>query len=144
MMLSRRSLLFVGATAASTFSGCLDRFDDRLDLEVGVINNRDETHTASLEIGTGDGGVVSRWSLEVAPSNEANRDGGSYHPRATISDAVSSGETYQLRYHVDSEAEGSRHLTAACDEDKPVVQWTLRLQSGGGVVIHDGCTDDRG
>ncbi|MFP9193166.1 hypothetical protein [Natronosalvus vescus] len=141
--MNRRGLLARAIAVGSTCGliGCLGLTDTTVPVVVGVINNRAETHTVALEVADGDETVLTQ-HLEVIPSTQAARDGESYSPALTVDDLVVAGEEYWMTVDVVDGDSRTERVVANCSDEGAIHGWTGRLESNGGIRIHDGCLEE--
>lgn len=122
-------------------SGCLEFTKSEIPVAIGVINNRVEMQTVEIEITRNDATVFEQ-TTEVNPSSGDTDDGNSYWPVAIIHELVKEEVEYQLSVDTNSGDSTSTHVVAECTKDGKTHGWTIRLQSGGGLLVHDDCIDE--
>lgn len=136
-MIDRRRT--IQATAVGVFgnvSGCARLLSNTVPVEIGVINNRPETHLVTVEITDLDDTVLFETDLEVRPSGSAHREE-PYHPSTTVTDLFADGEEYRLRATIEGGDSASTRVTVDCGTDDGEEGWGIRLRSGGGILVHD-------
>ncbi len=135
---------FLTGTAVSGLAcsalGCLEFTKSEIPVAIGVINNREGMQTVEIEIARKDSTVFEQ-TTEVNPSSRDTDDGKSYWPVAIIHELVKEDVEYQLSVDTNSGDSTSKYVTAECTKDGEIHGWTIRLQSGGGLLVHDDCID---
>ncbi|MEY7848659.1 hypothetical protein AB7C87_05590 [Natrarchaeobius sp. A-rgal3] len=74
-MISRRAYLTaLGTGSAIAVAGCLADFSSTTPVDVGIINNRDETETVGLEVKDDGDSLLLEHSIEVNPVSRGRED----------------------------------------------------------------------
>lgn len=136
-MATRRAVLRAAVVGAiGSVAGCLQVSSDTVPVEIGIINNQPEIRLVRVKITDQDETVLVDTELEVHPSGSAHRDEPA-HPSTTISRLFSMGTVYRFGVSVADGPSRTTRVTVDCPAERGGDQWTARLRSGGGILVHD-------